>query len=104
MPAVVPGQTFEVKTTFVNRGGVNVKAASVTLDAKPGWNSKGAGAPADARNNQPLYGQIHRDRASGGIADAAAFRAEFIQEAVHRCGSVKIHRPSADAAITAVAR
>ncbi|MCA1562998.1 MAG: PIG-L family deacetylase, partial [Acidobacteria bacterium] len=105
MPAVVPGQTFEVKTTFVNRSGANVKAASVTLDAKPGWNSKGAGTPADARNNQPLFGTFTVTVPAEASLTRPYFARKSIQEARYTVADQsQIHRPSADAAITAVAR
>lgn len=47
MAAPVPGQTFEVRTRFTNRGNVSVTPAALELEAPAGWTTaKGEGAIA----------------------------------------------------------
>jgi LmbE family N-acetylglucosaminyl deacetylase len=55
MPAVVPGQTFEVQTTFVSRGQPEIALLGIRLEAGPGWNVSVSPALATtAAKNQPV--------------------------------------------------
>jgi LmbE family N-acetylglucosaminyl deacetylase len=54
MTPVVPGQAFEVRTTFTNRGRVQAQQVTVKLDAREAWRLDAPAPPADAPPNQPL--------------------------------------------------
>ncbi len=54
MPPVVPGQTFEVKTTFVNRSAVPVTTVRVSLVSKTPWGAQPEPSTHDAAANVPL--------------------------------------------------
>jgi LmbE family N-acetylglucosaminyl deacetylase len=65
MAAVVPGQTFEVRTVFTNRGRIEIKAARVAVESRDPngtWAIAGTGPaastgtsmPAPTPSNQPL--------------------------------------------------
>ncbi len=54
MPAVVPGQAFEVRATFTNRGRVPAGKVTVRLDARERWQLAAPAPPADAGPNEPI--------------------------------------------------
>lgn len=56
MPPVVPGQTFEVRTTFVNRSPAQVADVRVSLESsgKETWTTSGGGLQGAAAANQPV--------------------------------------------------
>ena len=59
MPPVVPGQTFEVRTTFANRSAVDVKAVRVQLEGTGRLEAAGARRRSgDAGNNLPLSNKL----------------------------------------------
>jgi LmbE family N-acetylglucosaminyl deacetylase len=56
MPAVVPGQTFEVRTVFTNRGRLEVTGPRFGVeskDIKSDWAIAGLGAPSEAAESSP---------------------------------------------------
>ena len=52
MGPVVPGQAFEVRTSFTSRGRTPVQSARVRLEAD-GWQTSGGGPAADVAPNEP---------------------------------------------------
>lgn len=107
MPPVVPGQSFEVKTTFVNRSGVPVKGVVVALDAKSRWGAKAAegAAPRNAAPNVP----ITRTIAVKVPVDAALTRPYFTRKGIQETrytvhDDSQLHRPSGEPPLVAMAR
>ena len=105
MGPVVPGQAFEVRTTFVNRGRIDVKGTRVTIE---GAHQPAAGddRPArDAAPNQPLVEKF----AISVPGDAPLTRPHFFRRSIQDARysvlkEAEIHRPSTRAAFEAVAR
>jgi LmbE family N-acetylglucosaminyl deacetylase len=55
MPALTPGQRFEVVATFVNRSGVEVRDVRIALESPVGWPASAGGPPvATAAENLPV--------------------------------------------------
>ncbi|HEV3485172.1 MAG TPA: PIG-L family deacetylase [Vicinamibacterales bacterium] len=54
MGPVVPGQTIDVRTTFISRGPKGVKGVRVGLAGRGDWKLRGEVAPTDAAPNQPV--------------------------------------------------
>lgn len=70
MPPVVPGQSFEVKTSFVNRSTVAVTGVVMGLDATARWGARGGGAAPGRPSRGAAGGDAAGRDAAGG--DAAA--------------------------------
>ena len=107
MPPVVPGQTFEVRTTFANRSAVAVDSAvRVQLGSQGDWTLAGADdARRDAGNNLPLSNTLDASRCRPRRAvDPAVFHPRVDPgAALHRADQAQLDRPAAEPALTAVA-
>ena len=104
MPAVVPGQAFEVRTTFTSRGRVPARQVTVRLAAREKWQLDAPAPPADALPNEPLV----RTFAVTVPGDAAVTRPYFsrgsIQEARYTTASgAAPYRPHAPGPLDVVA-
>jgi hypothetical protein len=106
MGPVVRGETFEVRTTFVNRGAPAIADAAVSLVADGKWTIASRGkSGAAAATNQPLA-----ERFSVTVPDDAPFARPYfsrkgIQPTKYTVEDLKqLYRPAAEPALTAVAR
>ena len=54
MDPVVPGQTFEVRASFTNRGGEEVSGVRLALEAREDWRIEGAPPAGPAAPNAPV--------------------------------------------------
>ena len=122
MPAVVPGQTFEVRTVFVNRGRVEVTRPRVDIESKGGTSnwviaSNGTssdsgvatpGAPkpiAEATSNQPIVRKFTVTVPENAALTRPHFSRTSIQEARYTVADEsQRYQPSADSALEAVVR
>jgi LmbE family N-acetylglucosaminyl deacetylase len=76
MPPVVPGQTFEVKTTFTNRSPIELKALRVKLEGRGSWAAQPETSARDAGSNAPVSSKFTLT----SRADAALTRPRFLAE------------------------
>lgn len=105
MPPVVPGQSFDVRTVFVNRSPVPVKAAKVSLEGKGKWVFAGRATPADAAQNQPLNVRFSATVPDDAPLTRPYFTRKSIQDARYTVtDQAQLHRPAAEAPLTAVAQ
>jgi LmbE family N-acetylglucosaminyl deacetylase len=122
MPAVVPGQTFEVHTVFVNRGRVEVTRPRVAIennDGKSNWVIAGAGASSDtgvaaegtpksmaeAASNQPIVSKFTVTVPEDASLTRPHFSRKSIEEARYTVADEgQRYQPSADSALDAVVR
>jgi LmbE family N-acetylglucosaminyl deacetylase len=120
MPAVVPGQTFEVRTMFVNRGRVEVTRPRIAIETKDGnsdWAIAGLVAatydgPAQqapkrleekAAPNQPIVRKFTVTAPESAILTRPHFSRTSIQEARYTIADERQrYQPSADSALEAV--
>jgi hypothetical protein len=103
MPPVVPGQTFEVRATLVNRSPLELRDSRVSLVAG-NMVAVDPGTPTTARPNQPVPAKF----TFTVPADAAPTRSHFartsIQDARYTVsGTTPLHRPSPESPFEAVA-
>jgi len=105
MPPVVPGQAFEVRTLFTNRSAVSVTSPKITLAAQNGWTVKGEGAaPARAEANAPIAQKFTVTVPDTAPLTRPYFTRTSIQEPRYAVADkAQIHRPFADAVLSAVA-
>ena len=104
MAPVVPGQTFDVRTVFVDRSPVDAAQVRVTLKGKGNWSLGGESTSASARRNQPVSGRL----TATVPADAALTRPYFVRTSIQDprytlTDPSQIHRPAAEAALEAIA-
>jgi hypothetical protein len=111
MPAVVPGQTFEVRTVFVNRGRVEVARPRVAIenkDSNSNWAIAGAGASSDAEvatSNQPIVKKFTVTVPENATLSRPHFSRTSIQEARYTVADEgQRYQPAADSALEAVVR
>ena len=105
MEPVVPGQTFEVRTTFANGSGVEVKNARFALEGKGSWKTTGAGTPADAPRNQPIVRKFTVTVPEDAASSRPYFSRKSIQDARYTVtDETQMFRPSAERALEIVAR
>ena len=105
MPPVVPGQSFDVRTVFVNRSPVEVKGARVALEGKGNWVVAGRAAPADAAQNQPINVRFSATVPQDAPLTRPYFTRKGIQEARYTVADqAQLHRPAAEPALMAVAQ
>jgi LmbE family N-acetylglucosaminyl deacetylase len=111
MPAVVPGQTFEVRTVFTNRSRLEIRLARAAVESangSPAWTIAGVGTasePAAAPSNQPIVKKF----TVTVPADAALTRPHLtrasIQDARYTVADERQrYRPSTESALEAVVR
>jgi hypothetical protein len=122
LPAVVPGQTFEVRTVFVNRGHVEVTRPRVDIESKGGtsnWVIPGNGTTSDsgpatpgapkamtaAAANQPIVRKFTVTVPENAALTRPHFSRTSIQEARYTVADEsQRYQPSADRALEAVVR
>ena len=104
MAPVVPGQTFDVRTVFVDRSPVEATSVRVNLQAKVNWSINGESASPAAKPNQPLSGKF----SVTVPADAPLTRPYFVRSSIQDARYTltdpsQIHRPAAEPALEVVA-
>jgi len=111
MPAVVPGQAFEVRTVFVNRGRVEVTRPRVAIENKDGnsnWAIAVAGASSDtgaATSNQPIVRKFTVTVPENATLTRPHFSRTSIQEARYTVvDEGQRYQPSGDSPLEAVVR
>lgn len=120
MPAVVPGQTFEVRTVFVNRGRVEVTRPRVDIESKDGTSNwviarNGAssdsgvatpGAPkpvAEGPSNQPIVRKFTVTVPENAALTRPHFSRTSIQQARYSVADEsQRYQPTGDSALEAV--
>jgi len=106
MGPVVPGQTFEVRTSLTNRSSSPAVLREIRWIAQPGWNIQAAsGVPGALKQNEPLRGKFTVTAPANALLTRPYFHRDSISEAryaVH--DSSRIYRPAAETALSAVAR
>ena len=91
MPPVVPGQAFEVKTTFTNRSPIELKALRVKLEGHGTWAAQPETSGTGRRQQRPGVVHIHAHDSGGRRPDTALFLAEVDSGSpVHDVGRVAI--------------
>ncbi len=91
MPPVVPGQAFEVKTTFTNRSPIELKALRVKLEGNGTWAAQPETSGTGRRQQRPGVVHIHAHDSGGRRPDTALFLAEVDSGSpVHDVGGVAI--------------
>ena len=107
MEPVVPGQTFEVRTTFVNRSPVAVTSVTTTLEPAEAkkWTITPAGDAAGAPENQPVTARHTLTVPETAEISRPYFTRRSIQDARYELRS-EAHRyaPAARPALEAVFR
>jgi hypothetical protein len=105
MAPVVPGQAFEVRTTFVNRGRMDVKGTRITIEAEH-EPVAGADRPSrDAATNQPLVEKFAIKVPDNARLSRPHFSRASIQDARYTVvNETDLHRPALKPAFEAVAR
>jgi len=108
MGAVVPGQTFEVRVSMSNRGGVSITPDTVTLDVDRGWQVTPTPGEALAALSR---GQVVRQRftvalaADTPISTRPYFSRASIQDSRYGFSDAsQFNRPFSDAPAEAVVR
>jgi LmbE family N-acetylglucosaminyl deacetylase len=85
MPAVVPGQSFEVRTVFTNRGRLEVTGPRFGVaanDTKSDWAIAGLGAPSEAAApNRPIVRKLSVTLPENATLTRPHFSRTSIQEA-----------------------
>jgi LmbE family N-acetylglucosaminyl deacetylase len=105
MGPVVPGQTFDIRMTFVNRSPIEVKRARVGLVGRPNWMFRGDATPAEAPPNQPLAWTYTVTVPEGARLTRPHFTRTSIQETRYRISSEREpFRPTSEPALEAVGR
>lgn len=106
MPPVVPGQAFEVKTLFTNRSAVAVTSPKITLAAESGWIVTPQGAlAARAATNEPIALTFAVKAPDDARVTRPYFARTSIQDSRYTVSdSAQLHRPSANAVLTAIVR
>ena len=105
MAAPVPSQAFDVRTTFVNRGGGRLSALRVSLAGAGGWTIAPPAPEADAAANQPL---VHTFSVTVP-ADAPLARSYFSRPSIQDtrytvADATQLYRPSAANVLEVLAR
>jgi LmbE family N-acetylglucosaminyl deacetylase len=107
MPPVVPGQSFEVRATFVHRGPAEMKGVAVRLEpGRPGagWKPGPAGPPSVLSPNQPAIRTFEVTLAPDVPPTRPGFSRASIQEARYTVHDESARfRPAAGPALVAVA-
>jgi LmbE family N-acetylglucosaminyl deacetylase len=107
MGPVVPGQTFEVRTTFVNRSPIRLHAVRLALEGNGsrGWPVSPADEPADPQQNTPLIKKF----TVSVPADAPVTRPYFVRNSIQDArytvaDTAAIYLPSSRHPLDVVAR
>ncbi|MEO8522485.1 MAG: PIG-L family deacetylase, partial [Acidobacteriota bacterium] len=104
MAPVVPGQTFEVKTTFVNRSAVPVTTVRVALVSKGPWGAPPGPSAHDAAGNTPLTATFTLTVPPDAPLTRPYFTRTDIQAPRYTVADQsQLHRPAAEPPLVAVA-
>jgi LmbE family N-acetylglucosaminyl deacetylase len=103
LPAVVAGQTFEVRAVFTNRSRTVLKAARISL-ASANWKATPEPTVADAAPNQPIVTKFTVTVPDAAEPTRPYFSRRSIQAASYTISGNQGYRPHAPAALDAVAR
>jgi hypothetical protein len=104
---VVPGQTFEVRTTLVNQGGVEIGAPAVSLVTSSQWPIRpgGGSLPGNLGKNQVLANRFSVTVPATAPLSRPYFSRTGIAPTHYDVGdTTQLYRPAAEPAVTAVAR
>ena len=93
MGPVVPGQTFDIRMTFINRSPLVVNRARVGLEGRGDWNIRAEVKPADATPNQPILHTISVTVPDNAGPTRPHFSRASIQEARY---TIREERPRED--------
>ena len=108
MGPAVPGQVFDVRTTFTSRGPVSLASTRVTVESREtggGWRITGAPAERTAQPNTPIATTFSVTVPQNAPPTRPHFSRRSIQEALYTVSDgAPFHRPSAPAPLEAVAR
>jgi LmbE family N-acetylglucosaminyl deacetylase len=109
MPAVVPGQSFEVRTVFTNRGRLEVKGPRFGVeskDIKSDWAIAGLGAPSEAAApNRPIVRKLSVTLPENATLTRPHFSRATIQEARYIVADEsQRYRPSSESPLDVLAR
>jgi LmbE family N-acetylglucosaminyl deacetylase len=109
MPAVVPGQSFEVRTVFTNRGRLEVTGPRFGVeskDTKSDWAIGGLGAPSEtAAPNRPIVRKLSVTLPENAMLTRPYFSRTSIQEARYVVADEsQRYRPSAQSPLDVLAR
>ena len=106
MPPVVPGQAFEVKTLFTSRSTIAVTAPKIALDAESGWIVTTQGVtPARAATNAPIALTFAVKTPDNAPLTRPYFTRASIQDSRYTVPDrALMHRPFADAVLSAIVR
>jgi LmbE family N-acetylglucosaminyl deacetylase len=109
MPAVVPGQSFEVRTVFTNRGRLEVKGPRFGVesqDIKSDWAITGLGAPSEAAApNRPIVRKLSVTLPENATLTRPHFSRASIQEARYIVADERQrYRPSSEGPLDVLAR
>ena len=101
MPAIVPGQKFEVRAVFVNRGRLAVTGPRFGVrgnDSKSDWGIGGLGAPSEAAEpNRPIVRKLSVSVPENATLARPHFSRASIQEARYAVADEsQRYRPSAE--------
>jgi LmbE family N-acetylglucosaminyl deacetylase len=104
MPPVVPGQAFEVRTTFANRSPIEVKALRVKLEGKGSWTAQPETAPRDAASNLPLSEKFALTVPRDATLTRPYFARKSIQDPRYTVAELpQFSRPAGEPALMAIA-
>jgi LmbE family N-acetylglucosaminyl deacetylase len=104
MPPVVPGQSFEVRTTLANRSPIDVEAVQVKLEGAGDWGAQPGTSPIDARNNVLVSNKFNVTVPRNAPLTRPYFTRKSIQEPRYTVADQsQLHRPAGEPALTAVA-
>ena len=105
MAAVIPGQSFEVRTAFVNPSARDVKNVRVELETAGKWKAGTPVASADVGRNQPLINKFSVTIPDDVALTRPYFSRASIQDTRYAIDdATQLHRPAAVPAIEAVVR
>lgn len=105
MPAVVPGQAFEVVAQFTNRSDVPVTNARLALRSpQKGWTIPAASASASAGPNTPLSHKFAVTVPAAAALGKSYFSRKSINDSRYTVSDAsQLHRPAAEPPLSAVA-
>jgi LmbE family N-acetylglucosaminyl deacetylase len=106
MPPVVPGQTFDVRTTFINRSPIAVTGVRVMLEGREFWGHVrlSTGRTTDPARNRPLVERLTVPVPERAPLTRPYFSRSSIQDARYRVSDeTQLFRPSTEPVLAAIA-
>jgi len=105
MPPVTPGQTFEVRTTLVTRGHLDLQNVRVALETAGAWAVDAIATAAAVTANEPFASRLRVTVPQDAPVTRPYFSRASIHDARHTIhDATQLHRPAPKPAIDAVAR